>query len=79
MGKIILRDGTVVELTEEQDFKLAKMIMYLPNHKLMKIAGATFSANDIDLEAGRLAKLPKQMGLAIEVKTVDKKRIRNME
>jgi hypothetical protein len=79
MGKVILRDGSSTELTPEQDMQLAKMIMLLPAHQLMKVNGLTFSQNDIDLEAERKDKLPKQMGLAIEVATVEVKRKRTME
>lgn len=72
MGFVILRDGTRIDTTEEQDLALAKMIMILPPYKLMKLNGVEFSTNDIDLEAERKARLPQQMGLAIEVQTVEK-------
>lgn len=72
MGLVILRDGTRIETTEEQTLALAKMIMLLPPYKLMKLNGIEFSANDIDLEAERKARLPQQIGLAIEVATVEK-------
>ena len=72
MGFVILRDGTRIELDESQSIALAKAIMIFPPYKLMKINGVEFSVNDIDLEAERKARLPQQMGLALEVQTVEK-------
>lgn len=79
MGLVILRDGTRIELTEDQDMRLAKMIMLLPAHRLVTVNGVTFSQNDIDLEAERKAKLPQQTRLAIEVASVENKRKVGME
>lgn len=79
MGKIVLNDGTLIELTDEQSISLAKAIMILPHHKLLIMDGVTFSVNDIDQEASKKARLPQQTRLGIEVASVEPKVQRRME
>ena len=75
MGKAYLRNGTIIDLSEEQTIALAKAIMILPWHKMIKLNGVEFCVNDLDLEAKRIAELPQQgkLGIVTEVVRVEKK------
>jgi len=72
MGTLFLKDGRVLELSDEQTMYLAKLIFFIPNHKQIKLNGEIFTLDDLDHEAKRLSQLPQQTGIGINVAAVDK-------
>jgi hypothetical protein len=69
LNKIYLKDGRVIELTEDESMKLAKYMMLLPEHKVFSMGGISFAIKDLDYDAKEKAKLPQQMKLDIRTKS----------
>lgn len=71
MPELFLTGGRIIQITDEQSIHIAKCIMLLPDWKQVKVGGVTFRMDEIDVEAQRLSKLPKQEHLDIRVPVVD--------
>ena len=71
MPELFLTGGRVLQITDAESLHLAKCIMLLPDWKQVKIQGTVFRLDEIDHEAKRLSKLPKQEHLDIRVPVVD--------
>lgn len=79
MGQVFLKDGRIIPLTEEQTYSLAKLIMFIPYHKKIKLGNETFSLDQLDHEAKRISRLPQQTGIGINVGPVKETRKKVME
>ncbi len=71
MPQLFLTGGRILEITEEQSMTIAKAMMLLPDWKQLKIGDVVFRLDEIDHEAKRLSKLPKQEHFDIRVPVVD--------
>jgi len=71
VGKIFLKDGRVLDLTEDQSLYLARITMFIPNFKTIKLNDEVFTLKDIDHEAWAKAQLPQQTGMGLDVEVVD--------
>ena len=71
MPELFLTGGRVLQITDEESMHLAKCIVMLPEWRQVRIQGVTFRLDEIDHEAKRLSKLPKQEHLDIRVPVVD--------
>jgi hypothetical protein len=71
MPELFLTGGRILEITEEQSMTIAKAMMLLPEWKQLKIGDVVFRLDEIDHEAKRLSKLPKQEHFDIRVPVVD--------
>jgi len=71
MPELFLTGGRVLQITDAESIHLAKCILLLPDWKQVKIQGTVFRLDEIDPEAQRLSKLPKQEHFDIRVPVVD--------
>lgn len=71
MPELFLTGGRILEITEEQSMTIAKAMMLLPEWKQLKIGDVVFRLDEIDHEAKRLSRLPKQEHFDIRVPVVD--------
>lgn len=71
MPQLFLTGGRVIEITDDESLHLAKCIMLLPEWRQVQVHGVAFRLDEIDVEAQRLSKLPKQEHLDIRVPVVD--------
>lgn len=71
MAEWFLTGGRILNVTEEQSLNIAKCYMMLPEWKKITVNGTTFRLDEIDVEAYKASKIPKQESLGIRVKTVD--------
>ena len=71
MPELFLTGGRILTITEEQSMTIAKAMMLLPEWKQLKIGDVVFRLDEIDHEAKRLSKLPKQEHFDIRVPVVD--------
>lgn len=59
MSKVFLTNGQVIDITQEESLKLAKLIMFLPDWRSIGIRGRKFTVKDIDLKKGREYRNPQ--------------------
>lgn len=71
MPELFLTGGRIIQTTDAEAMHLAKCMMLLPEWKQVQIQGITFRLDEIDVEAHRLSKLPKQEHFDIRVPVVD--------
>lgn len=71
MPELFLTGGRVLQITDKESMHLAKCIVMLPEWRQVRIQGVTFRLDEIDHEAKRLSKLPKQEHFDIRVPVVD--------
>ena len=71
MPELFLTGNRIIPITDEQSMQIAKAIMLLPDWKQITVNGTTFRMDEIDAEAQRLSKLPKQEHFDIRVPVVD--------
>lgn len=71
MPELFLTGGRILQITDDESMHLAKCIVMLPEWKQVKIQGTVFRLDEIDHEAKRLSKLPKQEHFDIRVPVVD--------
>jgi len=75
MGRVYLKDGRILDITEEQSIYLAKLFFFIPDHKSIKLADEVFTFADLDYDAYRRAKLPQQTGMELGVPIVDNREV----
>ena len=71
MGRQFLKDGRVLDLTEEQSIYLAQLVFFIPDYKTIKMNDQVFTLADIDHEAYKKSLLPQQTGMELGVEAVD--------
>ena len=75
MPELFLTGGRILQITDDESLHLAKCIMLLPEWKKLRIQNVVFRLDEIDIEAQRLSRLPKQemFDIRVPVKDVEKK------
>jgi len=84
MPELFLTGGRIIQITDEESLHLAKCIMLLPDWRQVRIRDVVFRLDEIDIEALRKSKLPKQEHFDLRVPVVDvekksRKRIKGID